>query len=131
MKLNESVLVSKKMREFATLICEEKGVEMPNLKFDNDRRTSWYWYKRQEIIIAGWNRKTNKGLTCALLHELAHHIDYWTGTEEEKLSIGHNKRFFKILYELVSRYYKRTGSYLWKEDYKSIRKMYLKRREED
>jgi len=130
MKLNESTLVPKKMREFATLICEEKGVEMPDLKFDDDRKRSWYWYKRQEIIISGNYRKTNRKLTFALLHELSHHIDWHTGTAEQRLYAGHNKRFFEVLYELVSRYYKRTGSYLWKQEYPSIRKRYLKRRKE-
>ena len=127
MKITESKIIPKKLRDFILEVCNEKKIEVPNLKFPNARRTT-YTTDDQLIKIGKYYREAGgKILTYAVLHELTHHIVDQTKMEYPEMVKNHGEEFSNTLFDLARRYYKNPKYYGWKRDYVSVRKAYEKR----
>lgn len=111
------MIIDHRVKHLVEKICEQFDVELPTVVFSR-RRNACYRPRQKKITIS--NRYAAKDVKRALVHEMAHHIDYQWNTDRKGLT-PHGRQFFHILEKVVLfSYYGDITLYRWDLEYKTI-----------
>ena len=89
----------------------------PTIDFNARRRNACYYNRKQHIKIS--SRYDAAEVKQALVHELAHHVDFSLNTNRRNRR-SHDETFFLILVDLVNLCYDDPADYRWYREYATI-----------